>query len=144
MRCTGGGQARLVATLADAPLLSRMKKKKKPNRKLVAPAETDALDEIEALRAIYGDAFQLAPDGSAFSILVKTLDGGSDAAGDARVSTPAVRLVRGLRRLSACSSLRAVRPLVCLFCFSSLLTSRALVRWSRQRWATHVAYRTSG
>ena len=76
-------------------LFPRMKKKKKPNRKLVAPAETDAVDEIEALRAIYGDAFQLAPDGLAFSVLVKALDGGSDAAADARVTTPAVRLVRG-------------------------------------------------
>lgn len=87
-----------------------MKKKKKPNRKPVAPAETDAVDELEALRAIYGDAFQLAPDGSAFSVLVKALDGGSDAPADARVSAPAVRLVRASL---VCSLLTAVGSLVC-------------------------------
>lgn len=70
-----------------------MKKKKKPTRKLFAPAEEDALDEQEALRAIYGDAFQLAADGSSFSVLVKALDGSGDAL-DEHVSAPAVRVVR--------------------------------------------------
>ena len=67
-----------------------MKKKKKLSRK--PPAEEEALDEIEALRAIYGDdAFQLAADGSSFSVLVKALEGSGDAP---VVSAPAVRVVR--------------------------------------------------
>jgi hypothetical protein len=71
-----------------------MKKKKKLSRKLLAPAEEDAVDELEALQAIYGDAFQLSADGSSFSVLVKALDGGGDAPVDERVSAPAVRVVR--------------------------------------------------
>ena len=82
---------------ASSVRLGAMKKKKKPTRKPVAPAETDAVDELAALRAIYGDAFQLAPDGSSFSVLVQALDSGSDASADARSSTPSVRLVRASR-----------------------------------------------
>ena len=71
-----------------------MKKKKKLSRKPLAPVEDDAMDEREALSAIYGDAFQLAADGSAFSVLVKALDVGGDAPGEDHVDTPAVRVVR--------------------------------------------------
>jgi len=79
-----------------------MKKKKKPTRKLLAPAEEDALDEQEALRAIYGEAFQLAADGSSFSVLVKALDGSGDV--DEHVSAPAVRVVRCTLSLAAAAS----------------------------------------
>ena len=71
-----------------------MKKKKKLSRKPLAPVEDDAMDEREALSAIYGDAFQLAADGSAFSVLVKALDVGGDAPGEDHVDAPAVRVVR--------------------------------------------------
>jgi hypothetical protein len=50
------------------------------------------------------------PSLSAFSVLVKALDGGSDAPADARVSAPAVRLVRASL---VCSLLTAVGSLVC-------------------------------
>lgn len=79
-----------------------MKKKKKPGARK-PPPEEDAVDELEALAAIYGDAFQLAADGSSFSVRVKALDGGSGAAQDER--TPCALLVRSALRpcgLRAC------------------------------------------
>lgn len=71
--------------------------KKKQKRRVATPArEADALDEVEALQAIYGDDFSLSADGGAFSIAVRAPPGEEAvAADDDRV--PAVALVVGYR-----------------------------------------------
>jgi hypothetical protein len=83
-----------------------MKKKKKAAGRRVTPhAEEDATDELEALAAIYGAAFQLVPSGAGcFSVLVRAtplggeaLDADGVSAPPSAVGAPAVNLVRSLR-----------------------------------------------
>ena len=74
-----------------------MKKKRKPTRSGAKPAaEEDALDELEALAAIYGPAFKVAADGASFSLLVRALESDAVALDDS-TSAPAVLLVRRAR-----------------------------------------------
>jgi hypothetical protein len=78
------------------------KKKKAPGRRVTPHAEEDATDELEALAAIYGAAFQLAPSGAGcFSVLVRAASLGGEALFVDSVSAPlsaagapAVNLVR--------------------------------------------------